>query len=79
MVRGLIELSKALGLTCTAEGVERDNQLAVLDELGCESVQGYLFAKPTSALDAAHTFTQLAHGEPAASALLPATHNAGPR
>jgi diguanylate cyclase (GGDEF)-like protein/PAS domain S-box-containing protein len=72
MVRGLIELSKALGLTCTAEGVERDNQLAVLDELGCESVQGYLFAKPTSALDAADAFTQLAHGEPTATALLPA-------
>jgi EAL domain-containing protein (putative c-di-GMP-specific phosphodiesterase class I) len=79
MVRGLIDLSRALGLTCTAEGVEQDNQLAVLDELGCESVQGYLFARPTSALDAAHTFTQLAHGEPTATALLPAAYNAGRR
>ncbi|HUC13853.1 MAG TPA: EAL domain-containing protein [Acidimicrobiales bacterium] len=76
MVRGLIDLSRALGLTCTAEGVERDNQLAVLDELGCESVQGYLFARPTSALDAAKAFTQLAHGEPTATALLPAAEPA---
>jgi diguanylate cyclase (GGDEF)-like protein/PAS domain S-box-containing protein len=79
MVRGLIDLSRALGLICTAEGVERDSQLAVLDELGCESVQGYLFAKPTSAVDAALAFSQLARGEPTATALLPATHNAGAR
>jgi len=73
MVRGLIDLSRALGLTCTAEGVERDNQLAVLDDLGCESVQGYLFAKPTSAVDAAEAFAHLAQGQPTATALLPAT------
>ncbi len=87
MVRGVIDLSRALGLTCTAEGVERDSQLAVLDELGCDSVQGYLFAKPTSAVDAAEAFAQLAQGHPtatallpsAATALLPARRNAGPR
>jgi diguanylate cyclase (GGDEF)-like protein/PAS domain S-box-containing protein len=79
MVRGLIDLSRALGLTCTAEGVERDNQLAVLDELGCESVQGYLFAKPTSASEAEHAFAQLARGERTATALLPARQIAAPR
>jgi diguanylate cyclase (GGDEF)-like protein/PAS domain S-box-containing protein len=79
MVRGLIELSKALGLTCTAEGVERENQLAVLDALGCESVQGYLFAKPTPAAEAADAFSQLALAEPTATALLPASQSAAPR
>ncbi len=64
MVRGVIDLSRALGLTCTAEGVEGDNQLAVLDELDCDSVQGYLFARPTCAADAAGVFTRLGHVQP---------------
>ena len=46
MVRSVIDLSHALGLTWIAEGVEQDDQLALLDELGCDSVQGYLFAQP---------------------------------
>ena len=64
MVRGVIDLSRALGLTCIAEGVERDNQLAVLDELGCDSVQGYLFARPTCGADAELAFTRLGQGLP---------------
>ena len=51
MVRGVIDLSRALGLTCIAEGVERENQRSVLDELGCDSVQGYLFARPARGAD----------------------------
>jgi diguanylate cyclase (GGDEF)-like protein/PAS domain S-box-containing protein len=46
MVRTVIDLSSTLGLTSIAEGVEHDDQLALLDELGCDNVQGYLFAKP---------------------------------
>jgi predicted signal transduction protein with EAL and GGDEF domain len=46
MVRGVIDLSSALGLTTIAEGVEDQDQLAVLTELGCDSIQGFLFAKP---------------------------------
>jgi EAL domain-containing protein (putative c-di-GMP-specific phosphodiesterase class I) len=49
MVRGVVDLSRALGLTTVAEGVEDAEQLALLDELGCHSVQGYLFAKPMPA------------------------------
>lgn len=64
LVRGVIDLSRALGLTCTAEGVERDSQLAVLDELGCDSVQGYLFARPTPATETAYAFTQLTGDQP---------------
>jgi EAL domain-containing protein (putative c-di-GMP-specific phosphodiesterase class I) len=46
MVRSVIDMSNALGMTSIAEGVEGDDQLAVLDELGCDYVQGYVFAKP---------------------------------
>ncbi len=34
------------GLDVVAEGVETERQLAFLEEMGCDQVQGYLFAKP---------------------------------
>ncbi len=62
MVRGVIDLSRALGFTCIAEGVERENQRSVLDELGCDNVQGYLFARPASGADVAQIFRRLQTG-----------------
>jgi diguanylate cyclase (GGDEF)-like protein/PAS domain S-box-containing protein len=58
IVRSVIDLSAALGLTSIAEGVERDDQLAVLDDLGCDNVQGYLFAKPMPSDEFADSLTQ---------------------
>jgi EAL domain-containing protein (putative c-di-GMP-specific phosphodiesterase class I) len=46
IVEAMIGLAHALGLTVTAEGVERAEQVAVLRELGCDDVQGFLFAHP---------------------------------
>jgi diguanylate cyclase (GGDEF)-like protein/PAS domain S-box-containing protein len=51
LTRAVIELSRALGFTCIAEGVESESQRAVLDELGCEHAQGYLFARPACPTD----------------------------
>jgi EAL domain-containing protein (putative c-di-GMP-specific phosphodiesterase class I) len=58
-LRGVVDLSRALGLTCIAEGVEGENQLAALDDLGCENAQGYLFARPASSADIADTLIRL--------------------
>lgn len=46
IVKAIIELAQGLGLTATAEGVETAEQLAILRELGCDVVQGYLIAHP---------------------------------
>lgn len=46
LVGAIIGLADALGLSCTAEGVERAEQHAALDQLGCGSLQGYLLARP---------------------------------
>ena len=46
---GIIGMARALGLAVTAEGVETQQQLERLRDLGCTNVQGYLFARPGSA------------------------------
>ena len=46
IVRAIITLARNLKLRVTAEGVETNAQLRLLQRLGCESAQGYLFARP---------------------------------
>ncbi len=49
IVDALVKLAHALGLRVVAEGVETEGQRDVLVQLGCDELQGYLFAKPMSA------------------------------
>ncbi len=51
MVRLVVETSHALGLTVTAEGVERAEQLEALALLGCDHVQGFLLGRPVPVAD----------------------------
>ncbi len=46
IVHATVAFARALGLDVTAEGIENDQQLARLKELGCELGQGYYFARP---------------------------------
>ncbi len=46
VVGALISLGQKLGLRVIAEGVERDEQIAVLREHGCDEIQGYRFSRP---------------------------------
>jgi len=46
IVRAIIQLGHILQLTVIAEGVENDDQLALLRGYGCEQIQGYLFSRP---------------------------------
>lgn len=49
IVQAVISLGHALGLQVAAEGVESEEQLALLVQMGCDEVQGYLFSRPASA------------------------------
>lgn len=49
LVRAIIAMSQALGLSVVAEGVETPEQLELLAELGCDQVQGYLVCRPLPA------------------------------
>ena len=49
IVRSVVALAQALGLSVTSEGIETADQEAYLRELGCDFGQGYLFARPQAA------------------------------
>jgi EAL domain-containing protein (putative c-di-GMP-specific phosphodiesterase class I) len=51
VIKSVIDVTTALGLGSVAEGVEQQAQLVALEELGCDNIQGYLFAKPMPAAD----------------------------
>ncbi len=46
IVKTIIQMAKSLNLKTIAEGVENAEVLAVLEQYGCDEVQGYYFAKP---------------------------------
>jgi diguanylate cyclase len=51
IVRAVLSLSRELGFTVIAEGVETEAQLAMLEDLGCEQAQGFLLAAPAGAAE----------------------------
>ena len=46
LVGSIVGIGRTLGVEVTAEGVETEEQAAILAELGCDVLQGYLFARP---------------------------------
>ena len=46
IVAAIVSLGHAMGMHTTAEGVESSPQAARLREAGCDSAQGYFYAKP---------------------------------
>jgi diguanylate cyclase (GGDEF)-like protein/PAS domain S-box-containing protein len=53
IVRAVIALGHSLRITVTAEGVETENQLALLQNENCDQVQGYLLGRPVPSKDLA--------------------------
>ena len=49
LARAIVELGHSLGLKVTAEGVETPEQAQILQELGCDALQGFLFSRPLPA------------------------------
>jgi PAS domain S-box-containing protein len=49
IVRAIIALAHSLKLKTVAEGVEGADQLRVLQELGCDEIQGYYYSRPLPA------------------------------
>lgn len=59
IVEAVLSMAHKLGLWVVAEGVETEEQMHLLREAGCNSIQGYLFAKPAPAFEAEMMFKSL--------------------
>ncbi|MCM1983887.1 EAL domain-containing protein [Lyngbya confervoides] len=55
IVRAIVTLVRNLGIYAIAEGIEQQNQLDLLKDIGCEFGQGFWFSKPLNA-DQTHEF-----------------------
>lgn len=49
IVSAILAISRAFNLTVTAEGVETEAHLALMQEMGCAEVQGHLLGRPQPA------------------------------
>ena len=49
IIRSILSLARGLGIEVIAEGIETEEERDLLDSLGCEYGQGYLFARPMEA------------------------------
>ncbi len=59
IVKSIITMAKSIGIKTIAEGVETEDQLDVLTELGCDQVQGYLLGRPVPAQEFERKFMNL--------------------
>jgi diguanylate cyclase (GGDEF)-like protein len=51
LVETIVSMARALGLDVVAEGVETEEQLRILRDLGCDRAQGFLLARPLPPAD----------------------------
>lgn len=58
IVKSLLTLSRDMGLDCVIEGVEKKEELAVLEKLGGWLIQGYFYAPPVPETDVSRFFPQ---------------------
>jgi diguanylate cyclase (GGDEF)-like protein/PAS domain S-box-containing protein len=58
IVKAIVEMAHSLRLKVIAEGVETEEQLSQLRELGCNSAQGFLFSRPVSATIAREIYNE---------------------
>jgi EAL domain-containing protein (putative c-di-GMP-specific phosphodiesterase class I) len=58
IVKAVIEMARALGIRITAEGVETQAQQDWMQQLGCDSAQGYLFSRPLTPAEFAQIYVE---------------------
>jgi diguanylate cyclase (GGDEF)-like protein/PAS domain S-box-containing protein len=69
LIQAIVTMAHGLGIKVTAEGVETEQQLAALREMGCDQVQGYLLGRPLPVSEAVFISRLRHETEPVALAI----------
>ena len=56
IIRAVVALADSLNIATTAEGVETEAELAMIQQLGCHKIQGYYFGRPMRFADSMDLF-----------------------
>jgi len=56
IINAVVAMSKSLGMSTTAEGVETREEAELIRSLGCDKIQGFFFGRPMVAEDARKLF-----------------------
>ena len=56
IIRAVVALADSLNIATTAEGVETESELEMIQKLGCTKIQGYFFGRPMIFADACELF-----------------------
>ncbi|MDE6635124.1 MAG: EAL domain-containing protein, partial [Lachnospiraceae bacterium] len=48
ILNSIVSMTKELGMKVLTEGVEKEEQIKALKEMGCDYFQGYYYSKPVS-------------------------------
>jgi EAL domain-containing protein (putative c-di-GMP-specific phosphodiesterase class I) len=65
IIKAVVDLSRSIGATTTAEGVETEDQFNIVREQGCTEVQGFLLSAPlpeAAVVEFLSRFEPAAHG-----------------
>jgi diguanylate cyclase (GGDEF)-like protein len=54
IIKAIVTLADTLGMETTAEGVEVQDEIALIRELGCSHIQGFVYGKPARAEEVLH-------------------------
>jgi len=64
VVKAIMQMAHSLRLAVVAEGVETEEQLCSLRQLGCDYIQGFLFSKPVDAEAAGWLYSETCDSDP---------------
>ncbi|MDP8913791.1 MAG: EAL domain-containing protein [Pseudomonadota bacterium] len=68
IVRAIVAMAEGLGMETTAEGAETADELALIRQLGCSQIQGYIFGRPMDAEQARQIASKAKSTEPTTEA-----------
>lgn len=58
IIRAVVALADSLNIATTAEGVETEGELVMIQQLGCKKIQGYYFGRPMVFADSLELFNR---------------------